>query len=319
MKKSSIPKRVLKKIRKMPDSGVEAIDNYYDENSDFFVHAMPSVIIPKLSSEIDGTDDLYHYTTTDSLKKIINKKVWLVKQIKFMNDPDEFKYTIRLGVNILMELGASSKEINEFKRTLLKSPFNNSYIWSFTQNRYSQTLFGNYGGNKKGVALKFKVDDILLIIENQFSLHNSNLNDYLSGGPYAFPLMVIYDEKKQYEYLKPVVREWLLAYRNIKIDPYDMNSIIMSCLPAINIFAICFKNPLLRQEEEIRFVIANIDEKKLGLLIDEISFVKFEINCDSIKEIIIQTGNDVNLEVLKKNMIEEGFNKVKVSYSKLPY
>jgi hypothetical protein len=202
------------------------------------------------------------------------------------------------------------------------SPFNDLYVWSFTKNRTSQTLFGNYSGNKNGVALKFKVKDIQRTLACRFSNGKNDLSHFSVGDAYVFPLQATYDKGVQREYLFPIIKEWLFAQRCLDKDSFDMYQILLVCMKSIKLFAMCFKNPLLRQEEEIRFIVANINSDKLmhpDLSINNVPFVKVGIGDDLIKEAILQTGNSVSITDLKNIFNENGIYNVEVSQSELPY
>jgi len=322
MEDSHIPKDTLRMVKNLPLYGKEALDNYLNEKSDFSKSSSLGNIFKNFSYDTSSKDDFYHYTTVNSLKKIVKSKTWLIKQINFMNDPEEFKYTVQLGIKYLNELDATADEISSFEKDFRNSPFNDLYVWSFTKNRSSQTLFGNYSGNKDGVALKFDVDNLQRTLATHFSNGKDDLNNFSAGDAYVFPLRATYDKDAQKKYLYPIIQEWLFAQRCIKEDPDDMNRIILVCIKTIKIFAMCFKNPILRQEEEIRFVIVNINndmEIHPDILVNDTPFVKVEIDNNLIKEAILQTGNAVTTEELKSFLLGNGFKNVKVSRSELPY
>ncbi|KRL32812.1 DUF2971 domain-containing protein [Liquorilactobacillus uvarum] len=319
---TSIPEETLEMIRSLPPTGKEALDNYFNEDSNFFKHSRPKLIIPKLSCDTSLNENLYHYTTVGSLTKIVHSKEWMIKQKDFMNDPKEFQYTVDLSVAILDTLDATSDEKKLFIETFENGPFGDTYIWSFTKNKNSQTLFGNYSGNKDGVALGFKLSDVQVALATHFSHGKTDPNKLTKGDAFVFPLKVIYDKTIQLEYLKPVVKEWLFAQRNLARDQYDMSEIILACLPAITLFALTFKNPLLRQEEEVRFIITNIrEDTKLHpeAYIGKIPYVKCEVSDFLIKEAIIQTGNVISNEQLLSLFNDNGFTDIIVKKSDLPY
>lgn len=322
LKDNSIPKDLLKMIESLPQAGKIALDNYYNEDSDFYKHASPRLIIPELSCDTSIDGELYHYTTIESLNKIVHSKEWLIKQKDFMNDPTEFQYTIDFGVTILDSLDATSDEKRLFAETLGQGPFSDSYIWSFSKNKNSQTLFGNYSGNKNGVALGFKMSEIQAVLATRFAHGKTDPNHFSEGDAYVFPLKVIYSKEIQFEYLKPVVEEWLFAKRSLEQDWNDMKSIIENCFSAITLFALDFKNPLLWQEEEIRFVVANIhadNARHPETYVGETPFVKCNIEDPLIKEAIVQTGNSVSLESLTKMFSDSGFTNIDIKKSDLPY
>ncbi|MCP9328692.1 MULTISPECIES: DUF2971 domain-containing protein [Liquorilactobacillus] len=322
LKDKCIPKNLREMIESLSQNGKIALDNYYNEDSDFYKHASPRLIIPELSYDTSIDENLYHYTTIESLIKIVHSKEWLIKQKDFMNDPKEFQYTIDFGITILDSLSATSDEKRLFAETLKQGPFSDSYIWSFAKNKNSQTLFGNYSGNKNGVALGFKLPEIQAVLATHFAHGKVDPNIFSEGDAYVFPLKVIYDKEVQFEYLKPVVEEWLFAKRSLEQDWNDMKSIMEDCFTAITIFALDFKNPLLWQEEEIRFVVTNINADSARhpeAYVGEVPFVKCNIEDTLIREAIVQTGNSISLESLKKLFNKNGFTNIDVKESELPY
>lgn len=321
---ASISEEMVNMVNSLPETGKEALNNYFDPESAFQKHSQDGHIVYQfaINTERGQYDDLYHYTTVDSLKKILESKKWLIKQKDFMNDPKEFSYTVDLGLDILRKLGATNDERNIFTQSIGISPFGDTYIWSFSCNRNSQTLFGNYSGSKDGVALRFSVHDIQVALATHFSHGKTDPNKLTYGDAYVAPLKVVYDKNIQLEYMEPVIKEWLLAVRNLAQDPDDMNVIVIQCLSAIGLFGLCFKNPLLRQEEEIRFVIINKNkdnQRHPELQSNGVPFVQCEISDILIKEAVLQTGNKVSTNVLKNIVTNLGFSGIKISKSDLPY
>jgi len=322
LKDERISKNMREMIESLPQTGKMALDNYYNEDSDFYRHASPRLIIPEFSCDTSIDESLYHYTTIESLNKIVHSKEWLIKQKDFMNDPKEFQYTIDLGITILDSLNATGDEKRLFTEALEQSPFSDSYIWSFSKNKNSQTLFGNYSGDKNGVALGFNISEIQAVLATRFAHGKTDPNHFSEGDAYVFPLKVTYDKEIQFEYLKPVVEEWLYAKRSLKQDWNDMKSIIESCFTAITLFALDFKNPLLWQEEEIRFLVVNIradNARHPEANVGGVPFVKCKIDDTLIKKAIVQTGNSVSLESLAKMLNDNGFTNVDIKKSDLPY
>lgn len=304
----------------LPNLGKVAINNFFDENSDFGLHTSLDRILPEFSFLPSKNELLYHYTTSDSVKKILKSRTWLIKQKSFMNDPEEFSYTISLAKDVLKNLEATNDDIVAFDNSFKMDPINDSYIWSFTKNSSSQTLFGNYSGDKSGVALGLNSKEILDALSSHFLHGKSDLASLTDDDAYPLPLKVIYDEEVQRDYLEPVVEEWLLAHKNLRSIPSDQREICAACLTAISYFALFFKNPLLRQEEEIRFVIVYKGNKNYSeRVVNNIPYVECEVNPSLIREAILQTGNPMGVEELENLFKECGFNNVRIRRSKLPY
>src|SRR5699024_1094118 len=82
----------------------------------------------------------------------------------------------------------------------------------------------------------------------------------------------------------------LPIYDNFEKDPYDMDEIIKSIVQALHFFSLFFKNPHLRQEEEIRYIIFNINEDNLlkpELYMNSKPFTTCKFTYEILKEIII--------------------------------
>lgn len=318
----NIPKNIIDMLNGIPQPGIDALYDYYDENSNFFIHANPNLLINGIQFH-DGDNYIYHYTSINSLKKIIKSHEFLVKSFDFMNDNKEFVYTYEKSKRILKDLGALDNEISIFENSLInKNPFKDCYIWSFTENGNSQNLFGNYSSDKNGIAMKFKSSTIMKEMASHFAKGKANLDKFTYGNAFTFPLRVVYDEKIQNEWLIPILNEYLSCLRCQKYDPYDMNTILNLCLADLVIISMCFKNPLLYQEEEIRFVAANINEnnkKHPEKVINKIPFVTVPFKNKILSEVILQPNNDIDTMELKDNLKRYGFVNTKIKMSELPY
>lgn len=307
-------------LRTLPNQGKVAINNFFDENSNIGSSAYLHRVLSKTSFQPNENELLYHYTTSDSVKKILKSRTWLIKQKSFMNDPKEFSYTIDLAKDILRNLEANTDDIAAFGDSFKRVPISDSYIWSFTKNKSSQTLFGNYSGNKNGVALGLNSKEVQDVLCLHFLHGKSDPNSIAEGEAFPIALRVVYDEKVQRNYLKPLVEEWLLAYKNLESMPSCQRDICATCLTFISYFALLFKNPLLRQEEEIRFVITYKGDKDYSeRVINNVPYVKCEISPNIVREAILQTGNPMKVSELEDLFKECGFNDVKVFRSELPY
>lgn len=320
-----ISEAVRAMIRRLPDIGKQALAAFYDEDSEFYRHARPEIIAKRfyLDTNIDGNKFIYHYTSVDGLKKILNSKVFYVKEKSYLNDPSEYQYAFHLAIEELEKMGATQHEINFFREHVADVPFSDLYIWSFTRNGESQTLFGNYnGGSHDGVALKFDSQVMQEQLANHFSHGKKSLEEYTVGNAFVFPLVVVYERSEQLAYLCPVMKEWIMAYRSRSFDEYDMVEIMKNCLQALSLFAMCFKNPLLRQEEEVRFLVLNINGDNKNhpeITINNVPFMKCEFTPMMLQAVTLQTNAATNLNELKEVVGEAGFHSTEVKQSVLPY
>ena len=261
---SKLPKEIKEMLESLPEEGQQALVAMYDENSDLKKYGSPDNIAKDFL--VDDAAVLCHYTEFGNLSSILeNKKFW-IKSKSYMNDPKEFLYTYELGEKLLRNLGATEDEICEFSKVTKQVNFD-VYIWSFSENVNSQALWGNYG-NKKGIAIKMNQKNIMRNLASHFAKGKSSLRKYKEGNGYVFPVKVLYNIAEQKERLSAILLQYLNAVRSFKFDPVDMNQIILECLSVLTLYALILKNPLLYQEEEVRFIINNINNGT-GLVIKQ--------------------------------------------------
>lgn len=315
---SNLPKEIKEMLENLPKEGQQALVAMYDEDSDFIKYGSPNNIARDFLVDDDAV--LCHYTEFANLSSILESKKFWIKSKSYMNDPKEFLYTYELGGELLRELGATEDEICQFSEITKKVNFD-VYIWSFSENVNSQALWGNYG-NKKGIAIKMNQKNIMFNLANHFAKEKSSLSEYKEENGYVFPLKVLYNKEEQKERISAILLQYLNAIRSFKFDPDDMQTIILECLSALTLYALILKDPILYQEEEVRFVINHIiNDNKVHpeFEINNIPFVSCPISNDLISGIVIQTGSDISEIEVKKLLAKHGFNNVNVTTSLLPY
>ncbi|WP_270312156.1 DUF2971 domain-containing protein [Ligilactobacillus agilis] len=307
-------------IMSLDNDGKKAIANYYDVESSFHNHADILKNVYRFGLDTSNHDKIYHYTTVESLEKILESGYFLIKASDYMNDPDEFRWASRLGKNHLEELGAGKEEIAEFDRMIESQPFKDSYIWSFTKNNDSLTLFNVYGKGM-GVSIEFDLSEVMHELAMQNSNGKKSLENFGYGDAYTFPLRVEYNEQIQKAYVNPVVEEWLSAYRAYKKDPFDMKEILLHCSKNMFLFNMIFKNPSLNHEEELRFIVLKIgDQNRIpDTVISGVPYTKFNINHDLLKKVKLQTNNSYSTDGVRALLDQNGYHRVIIQNSKLPY
>lgn len=296
--------------------GKWALNEYYDESSDFWKYAHRETIAKKFYANPDEITDLYHYTTYDSFENIVSSRQFFLGSVHYMNDTQEMDYTFKLLKDKLVELEAPQTLLKEISNIKYNVPFD-IYVWCFSENDYSQSLL-NYGE----LALGFKSQDVMDTLALNFSEGARTLDDFVEGNAYVFPLQVEYDLKVQTEYIKTIAKVWLAAFRNINKDSYDMGEIISTCLQAIYLFSLCFKNPYLRQEEEIRYLIINlnnISDFKPDFYIGEKPFVSCNLSSEMLRKVILSKQKLSKIEDVKSILQNQGFVMTQVESTKLPY
>lgn len=311
-----VPDSVKRMILDLSDSGKNAIVGWYEENSNFHSHADLVINAHKFGVDTFKDRQIFHYTTVSSLEKILSSRQFRIKSSRFMNDPDEFQWASKLARKILIENNADSDEIKEFDKAIDKQPIQNSYVWSFTENNDSETLYAAYG-NKEGVALELNLPSVMKVLATHNTHGKESLEDLSDEDAYTFPLRVEYDAQVQIDYVKPVVLEWLNALRAYQEDKSDMEHIMIHCSKNIALFNMAFKNPLLNHEEELRFVVLS---RSAGpeLLVDGIPFVQCDISSKFIKSVQLQNDCKYSSEYVTRFMHSDGYS-IPVVNSKLPY
>ena len=142
-----------------------------------------------------------------------------------------------------------------------------------------------------------------------------------NGNSYIFPLRVEYNEEVQKEYISVIMSTYLKAYKNLKIDQPDMYEIMNNCYRALSIFALCFKNPLLYQEEEIRFVAVRKHNDNLlhpDKVINNKPYIIFPLDQSLIKK-IIYSRNVKDISAIKNVLKINDFDASLLEKTKLPY
>lgn len=315
LKNSAIPQSTKDMVNSLDSGGKYALNSMFDENSDFFIHANTEKIAHQFYAAPESSPFLYHYTDQSGLTGIISSKTVRIGSQYYMNDTEENIYVLNMAREYLIQNNALEDEIKFFEQNYSQKQFD-AYIWSFTKNPNSQALL-TYGD----FALKFKNQEIQEAMVETLNPNISSFEEMQNGNSYVFPLRVEYDQKIQKEYISSVMSIYLKACKNIHIDPYDMFAIIRNCHQALSLFALCFKNPILYQEEEIRFVAVrkstdnNLHPDKI---INGKPTIIFPFPPSLIKRIIF-SRNVQNLKNIENLLILNEFPPTLLERTKLPY
>lgn len=316
LKSTKVPDDVKEKVNSLDNMGRKALNDYYEENSDFYQHAQPNIIATRFYANPEKNINLYHYTKYDSLKKIVSGQKFFLGSIHFMNDTQEMSYAFKLLRDELNKLNAPQAIFEELKSIKHIMPFD-VYIWCFSENDHSQSL-QNYGD----VALGFKSQTVMENLADRFSEGAQTLDDYVPGNGFVFPLKVEYDLQKQIEHIRPIASAWVSAHNNYNKDPDDMGEIILSCMQAMYFFSLCFKNPYLRQEEEIRYLVLKIKDGTgftPEFYIGDTPFVSCELTPDMLEKVILSKKLSSKIEDTELFLKDKSFTVTDVETTKLPY
>lgn len=267
----------------------------------------------KQLQELLGTTSkksIYHYTSIEALKSILEKKTLWLSDISFMNDESEIKYTFDLVCEYLDSVKKYDGEFKDFiKKGLnnIKNGYNNEmrynyYVISFSLNPDSLPIWVYYtkNSNSAGFNIEFDKRDITSLIKNHSMMHGC-----LSG-------LVIYNKTKQ----KAAIRNILNKYFNMyKESPEEeawnapKKASILSAFSDLLLLSLFLKSSYFKNEEEFRIVIPVLQIKdnqyidlnfriSNGMLIPYVE-VSFKENQDVVKGITISP-------TLKSNLVEKG-------------
>ena len=244
LKEPKVSEDVKRIVQSMNKDGLQLLNDYYDEKSNFYQRAKPELIANEFYADPNKLKKLYHYTSYEAFERILSSSTFLIGSIHYMNDNKEIKYVYELMKKELKLLGAPNDIILKLEELNTILP-DDVYVWSFSENDYSQAL-SNYGD----VALGFDSQEIMEHLASYYSKGKKTLDEYTVGNAYVFPLKVEYDYEVQSKYITTLAHAWYVAHDNFEKDPYDMDEIIKSIVQALHFFSLFFKNPHLRQEEE---------------------------------------------------------------------
>lgn len=316
LKDSNVPESVKRTVQSMSKEGRQLLNDYYDLNSNFYQRVQPELIANEFYANPKKIKNLYHYTTYEAFEKILSSSTFLIGSIHYMNDDKEIKYVYELMKKELKLLGAPDYIILKLEElnTILSYDV---YVWSFSENDYSQAL-SNYGD----VALGFDSQEIMEHLASYYSKGKKTFDEYTIGNAYVFPLKVEYDYEVQSKYIKTLAHAWVVAHDNLKYDPDDMKEIMVSVALALDFFSLFFKRKYLRQEEEIRYIIFKINEDNIlnpEMYINNKPFTSCKITNEMLKEVVINPKSGKKVDEVTDILGKNDFSNTLVNLSKLPY
>ena len=316
IKNDNIPPEMMDMLESLDNNAQRLLADHYDENSNYFRRAQPAKIAERFGGFPDKHPLLYHYTNLNSLEAILSSRSFFIGRYTDMNDKSEKQYTYDLCKSALKEAGASNKELQEFNNDI-SNPIFDYYLMSLTDNKNSEAL-SRYGD----IAIQFKNQSIQdhLAIKHTPSYFYKRLDP---GDGLVYPLKVLYDKKDQLEYVNTVMKAWLIAFRNKDRDPNDMSQIKNESLKALELYSQCFKNSLLYQEEEIRFVVIKRLSQEQHIMPD-LYFngkpkIKLDIEPNMIDTVIVSHKLEGKISSIQKMVQSYGFNNTEVKLTDLLY
>lgn len=277
-----------------------------------------------LPSERKPPEHLYHYTSIDGVKGILGENSLLASQIHFLNDTQEFKYSISIFQKVLAEL---RKELpkndvlallyGSMEDLFLTTPLDKAPVCVFSLSKEGDLLsqWRGYCPPGGGYSIGFRSDSL-----TQFSKTHEL---------YLAPC--VYDETKQ----EAIVKEAVTKIRDTTLKRWtgpevEIEKIIEEHVVQFFIdfsrIASALKHPSFRQESEWRIISGLIANKNMSFRVRKfmmlpyfsISFKDFEPFL--IDEIIIGPAQEQSLakSSLRQFVLQKKPD-ISIKTSKIPY
>lgn len=316
IKDDNLPSKMLEMLESLDIDAQQLLADHYDENSNYFCRVQPAKIAHAFEADPINEPFLYHYTDLNSLKAILQSHSFLIGRYTDMNDKSEKRYTYTLCKEILKKAGATRNELQVFNDDI-SNQFLDYYIMSLTHNKSSQAL-ANYGD----IAIQFKNQDIQDHLANKITPPYFYKKLYPGDG-LVYPLKVLYDREEQLAYISTIMNAWLTAFRNKDRDYNDMIQIRDEVLKALELYSQCFKDSLLYQEEEIRFVVVKIMDKDHhtmpDLFFNKMPKIKLDIDPSMISSVIVSHKLENKINAIQEILKSYGYKNTKVQVTDLLY
>lgn len=200
---------------------------------------------------------LFHYTTRDGFLNILrSRKIWS-SSIFYLNDSEEYLYTVNLIINIINEYLKTDKRLTgaelfllsevkkEFLNPSIGSLRSGPFIFSLSSERDLLSQWRGYSDLHCGISLGFDPEYIIALANKQQS--------YL--------YKCIYDVEQQNTEVRRILEENLLMVRGFK-SSFIMYSQVPFCVKSLRDLCPLFKDPSFRQECEWRIVSSAVSEIK---------------------------------------------------------
>lgn len=217
-------------------------------------------IFQQLNSYVkEPTDNyIYHYTSLEGLKSIMqNANLWF-SDIDYLNDESEVKYGYKLVTDYLDE--NKSKYSKNFIRDLKKFCSSDSilykknkeklqaryFVLSFSTVDDSLPMWNYYSKNQNflGFSIQFKRKQLVEKIKK-------NLNHELFQGA------VIYNKQEQQKYIKKIITDVYDLYSHNQSD--DISNYTLPLCIGLFAFSLFIKNSCFMHEKEYRIVIPTFE------------------------------------------------------------
>ena len=210
--------------------------------------------------------DIWHYTSSQGLKGIVeNDNIWFSDR-RFLNDQSECSYVYQLIKELLNDGFFMDFEdvfidwihflTQEFTNTDIEHQKQDTvlipcYVASFSKENDSLSLWNYYTKSQQhaGYALNFNTEELLKNIKSQ----TENLNYSYTNG------IVIYSKEEQFALLKDLLKEYhqiFVKYKNAQKN-FQIEIFFFEIINLLDIYNLFFKPSSYEVEQEYRFVIAD--------------------------------------------------------------
>lgn len=239
----------------IPSMGQEYINKYYKEqaltefqlNKNRFKYLNFIAFIARFGVDLTKQpyNYLYHYLFKNDLIKILNSQEYYIGNQNDMNDPQESNFAMQ---RMRVWLNDKNKQFdlidNQFQNMFYRRPYQ-TYLWSFTTNRNSQAM-QRYGDTVIRVNSGLIYDDL----QKSCDEFREGQKDVVPlTPPLLIPIKVCYDNNIINEYTDYLAEIFTESYK--KNNQAGMQEVV----DYLKFYSMVFKNPLLKEEEEIRFII----------------------------------------------------------------
>ncbi len=313
------------------DESEKAINNFKIR---FFEKYSPdSLKLPKV---------LYHYTSSEGIKGIIESGCFWATHFRFLNDQTEILYSMDLidnemdyfissiTNNYLKEILEKYKNVRERWINIYKGFNHDVYIASFTEKEDMKSQWKEYGEKAKGYVIGIDPNRLLNLRMDKPIYNISNKIGHF------WLVKIDYDKEKQKDIIRKYFKHFETTLSNTEVfnDPNEKrtfyeNAVLDYLLFLINYLPLLFKNPFSKEENEWRFFQIrnpknnNIEFRNAGNEIKPYAVFDFRMSEQEslmpIKEIIYGPKLDEikSNEVFEKLLTKYGYYKKNKTLPKL--
>ena len=298
----------------------------------------------ELSSN-NESENIYHYTSIEAFKNIIEKKEFRFTDRFYLNDKSEGTYILDLFIKNFdyivsdTDLGTKKEEllskIQEYKENMQEKIFK-IFQASFSINSDSLCMWNYYtkGNGIKGFNIGFDSTSLCKSIRDKINNEKEK--------PYVFSGKVIYDKKEQVEILKAfVTRTYNAILEDVKeVYTNDIEKLAVSdfvgrpeiIIERITLLGVFFKKPCFEVEEEYRIAVdffvsegkaANTNKEIMYVCRDNgfiAPYLDLDFDLASIKEITVSPTMDFieTKNNLKVFLAGRGLDNISINPSEIP-